>query len=236
MDKSYSPYRNFIHKFGDNLAIATTTDPETIWSRGGPYPWPTWTTDQAFTVVSTDPNDTAAGTGVQKVRVEGVDQNYKPIYAEVELAGATPVAIGNFYRVFRMYGIRAGSTLTNAGVITADSGGATYAEISIGAGQTLMCVYTVPDTGVEVDLLGWYVQISRAASAWAIAHFRIRHAHGNGGMGPWRIRESASISTQSPFERSYTDHPIGLHPGDDIELRIQEVSATVGAHGGFDIG
>jgi hypothetical protein len=226
-------YRAYVNKFGENLSIATTTDPESVWSRGGLYPWPTWTTNQAFTVVSTDPNDTAAGTGMQKVRVEGVDSDYKPVYAEVELAGATPVPIGNFYRVFRMYGIRAGTGGVNAGTVTADTGATAYAEIAAGQGQTVMAIYTVPDVGTPVSMLGWWFTVARSVTAWAEVEILFRVPG-----GVWRVIEVGGAVTtgSSAMHRDLYKHPYQIPAGTDIEMRVVEVSGTVDVNGGFDLG
>lgn len=128
---------SFIHKFGANFDIDTTTDPETIWSAGGLYPWSSLSSAQTLYVLSTDAGDT------MDVEIQGLDSNYTLQTETVTLTGTTAVTTTNtFLRVFRM-----SADADNAGDITAritSASGTVVAQIDAGYAQTLMAVYTVP--------------------------------------------------------------------------------------------
>ena len=96
---SFSPNDNFwinitrglideyeeIHKFGTSDAVGTTFVPI---ARGNVYQTPT--TAQALEVVSTDANDTAAGTGARTVTVIGLDSTWQ------EITQTVPMNAGGF--------------------------------------------------------------------------------------------------------------------------------------------
>ena len=82
-------------KFGRNNDIDTSTVPEEIWNGGGLRYYPS--TAAALNVVSTNANDTAAGTGARTVRVTGLDANWNEISEIVTLNGLTPVQTVNSY-------------------------------------------------------------------------------------------------------------------------------------------
>lgn len=139
-----------IHKFGTNENVGTTFVPI---SRGGVFQTPT--SGQSLEVVSSDANDTAAGTGARTVTVYGLDSNWLDTEETVSLNGTTAVALTtSFTRVFGMYVITSGTYGTqtapsHAGTITVQGAGAgaTWLQIYAGTfprGQCQCGVYTVP--------------------------------------------------------------------------------------------
>ena len=69
-----------------------------ITEEGGVYSFPT--SSQTTTIVSTDPNDTIGGTGVQSVRVEGLDDDYNIVVQNVDMDGTTDVELPeNLFRI-----------------------------------------------------------------------------------------------------------------------------------------
>ena len=126
-----------VHKFGANFDVGVTTDPETVWTTGGLYPWSAFPIAQTLYVLSTSASDTMG------VVIEGLDENYQPQTETVTLTGTTAVTTDNtFVRVFRM-----ATDALNVGDITArvtSASGTVVAQIDIDYGQSLMAIYTVP--------------------------------------------------------------------------------------------
>lgn len=135
-----------INKFGANADIDLGSS-ETVWSTGGLYPWASVATAQAVEIVSSDANDTSAGTGARTVEVQGLDANWDLQTETVTLNGTTAVDLTNtFLRVFRMKVLTAGSGNANAGtiILRLDGAGDTLSTIEAGDNQTLMALYSVP--------------------------------------------------------------------------------------------
>lgn len=142
-----------IHKMGHSDTIGTSVAPITS---GNIYQTPTVLT--SLEVVSSDANDTTAGSGGQTVIFEGLCAGWLECSEEVELNGTTAVDLVNtYYRIYRGYVSRSGTYAigtvgSHAGDLTlrVDGGGATWAKInsSVSAdfdlSQTEIGVYTVP--------------------------------------------------------------------------------------------
>lgn len=133
-------------KFGYNPDVGTS--PEAIWSAGGLY---TGFLTAASTVrikAGGNVNDTAAGSGAQKIVVAGLDENWEETSEEIVTAGASASSstTTTFIRVYRAYVTNCGTYgANNASAITIETtGGTVLAEIPAGEGQTMMAVYTVP--------------------------------------------------------------------------------------------
>jgi len=128
---------SFIHKFGVNFDIDNSSEPETVWSAGGLYPWSSLSSAQTLYVLSTDAGDT------MDVEIQGLDADYELQTETVTLTGTTAVTTTNtFLRVFRM-----SANANNDGDITArvtSASGTIVAQIDTDYAQTLMAVYTVP--------------------------------------------------------------------------------------------
>ena len=149
-----------VRKFGAIDNVGTTA---TVVATAGTYQTPT--TAQALEILSSDANDTSAGTGARTVTIEGLDANWEEQTETVTLNGTTAVDLANTYtRVFRMYVATSGTYATStasshAGTITlrADGAGATWATIglvsSVATGQSQIAVYTVP-AGKRAYLIG----------------------------------------------------------------------------------
>jgi len=140
-----------IHKFGHNDVLDTTFTPI---AAGGIYRTPTVPT--TLEILSSDVNDTLAGTGARKVFIQGIASDWSLQSETVELDGINPVDLDNSYlRVFRMYveesGVYADAVSgSHVGTLTLreTGGGDTWASIDISSGfalgQTEIGVYTVP--------------------------------------------------------------------------------------------
>lgn len=107
------------------------------------------TAAEQMSIVSSNLNDTIAGTGARKLEIIGLDNDYICRKEVVELNGTTPVLTANSYiRLARMKITEVGgdATQTNLGDITATSAiSATVQErMLIGWGISKSSHYTVP--------------------------------------------------------------------------------------------
>jgi len=142
-----------IYKFGFNTAVGTSE--ETVWDAGGIYAYAG--SAAVASVVSASTADDLTGTGAQKIKVEGLDANYKFQSVEVDMDGTNAVSTTETWRrIYRAYVTQAGSGEVNAGNITISTDGTTRAQISADQGQTLMAVYTVP-AGLTGYITGWSI-------------------------------------------------------------------------------
>lgn len=141
-----------VHKFGANSSPANGVE-ETVWDGSNLYPWTTWNGSADNVFLKSDDSDDAGIT----VFIQGLDENYD-LQSEILTLDptdptATAVASSNTYkRLFRMYNT---SNQQEVGNITAHHGSASGTPVAIitaGQGQTLMCVYTVPDGHVALVL------------------------------------------------------------------------------------
>ena len=127
-----------INKFGFNESVGTAY--ETIWEGSANYSYPA----TAGTVqLTADDSDDNGGT----VKVQGLDANWDITQETLTIGGARGTQ--QFRRVYRMEQLTANTGTVNVDTINAihtqaDSTDTTVAYLSAGAGQTLMCVYTVP--------------------------------------------------------------------------------------------
>ena len=86
-----------VSKFGRNPKVKSS-DYETIWDGSNLYPWPT--AAETLNVVSTDADDTSAGTGARTVEIEGLNSSWAVITETVSMNGTTNVTTTNsFLRV-----------------------------------------------------------------------------------------------------------------------------------------
>jgi len=164
---------SYTNKYGRNPDIDTGTDPEDIWDAGGLWVAPT----QARThdIASTSANDTSAGTGMRTLRLEGLDENWEEVTEDVALNGTTPVATAHTYqRIFRMYGLTSGSSMTNEGNVTAtaQTDATVTAQITAGQGQTFMAIWTVP-AGKTAYVTSIYGALQRAAAQNGVAELAL---------------------------------------------------------------
>ncbi len=136
-----------VHKFGDNSDVGTASF-EDIWDAGGTYTWPT-AAETVRVRSGGNTNDTAAGTGAQKIIVQGLDTNFDPVEEEITLAGssASSSTTATFRRVYRAYVTDSGAyggNNTGDILIENTSTNQLLADIQAGKGQTEMSMYTVP--------------------------------------------------------------------------------------------
>lgn len=133
-----------VHIIGGNQSVGTTT--EDIWSAGGTKTW--ITSASTMETLSSDVNDTAAGTGAREVTVYGLDASFNEISEAVATNGTTAVTTtASFIRVNKTVVTSAGSYGgNNVGEITTrvSGGGVTQCHILAGFGEDTGSHYTVP--------------------------------------------------------------------------------------------
>lgn len=132
-------------KLGYNDDVGATE--EDVWTQGGTYPF--MASASALEVVSSNANDTLAGTGVQKVRVNYLDADYSAASEILSLNGTTPVPLTDttILRVNSLRATQVGTGAVAAGNITCRlvGGAATvYRAIVQGFTRGRGLVYTVP--------------------------------------------------------------------------------------------
>jgi len=195
----FTGYSN-VSKFGYNPTVGSGNY-ESIWEGSNAYPWMS-AADQ-LEVLSSDANDTSAGTGARTVELQGLDSSWNVLTETVTMNGTSAVTTtGSFLRIFRARVVTAGSSGRNEGTITIrdQDTSTTRALITNGAtdgnGQTLMAVYTIPagKTGYVIninvssqkDQEQTYRLMARdntvANAAWNVKEFLT----GRGGFSDWR--------------------------------------------------
>ena len=133
-------------KIGYNDNIGTSQ--ETMWSYSSEYVW--ITTPGQVEVLSSDANDTAAGTGARTVRVDYLKSDYTEGTVDLTLNGITTVPSGASHAdIFRINSFRVMTTGTNnapVGNLTLRqaTGGLYVSYIRAGKTRARSCFYTVP--------------------------------------------------------------------------------------------
>ena len=129
----------FVHVMGYNPDIDIGTEPETVWSYGGLFPWNTLTAANNVFVSSSNNSD------VSNVTILGLDSNYNEITETLTLQGNTGVSTTN--KFLRINDTFYNDTNPNIGSILfkfANNAGTVVDEILPGFGRNSTGVYTIP--------------------------------------------------------------------------------------------
>ena len=214
-------YYSSVQKFGANFSINTSTDPESIWSAGGLYPWSALDAPETLYLISTDTGDT------DTVLLEGLDANYLPLIESVQMAGQTAVATVNQFK--RIYRIEYNHGTINAGTVTArtvSGTGVVVAQVDPTLAQTLMAVYTVP-AGFTAYLTNLDFSVNKGKDAQCRLYAREFSRS-------FRIKHLTEV-----YENSYRYNftvPLRLTEKTDIDLIVYEVeNANTRVSCNFDI-
>ena len=207
---------NGVHKFGLNTAVGSGAF-ETVWDGNNTYTYPSSSGTATATSSDTDDN-----TGT--VKIFGLDSNYD--FAEETLTIGGSAGTINFIRVFRAVMITANTGTANVGTITITVSTTTVAQIRVGYGQTLMCVYTIPR-----NYNAYLMQIDLGSSKDLENEIRfISKEIDNGNV--WNTR--AFITTRGGFiEKNYAV-PVKFTEKTDLEL-VAKASATSSVSAGFEL-
>ena len=198
-----------VHKFGYNPDVDSGSDPETVWSAGGLYPWSSLSTTQTLYCLSTSAADT------MDLTIEGLDGDFNAYSETVTLTGTTAVTTSNnFRRVFRM------SAAGNAGTITArvTSGtGTVVGQIDAGFGQTLMAIYTIPAGHYGLLMAGDF-SVQKGEDA------QVRMFQRPEGEADFRIAHMGEVY-QGTYRYDFPI-PLKLAAKTDIDIRCAEVETN----------
>lgn len=229
-----------LSKFGVNFDVDTAGN-EDIWSYGGNYTG-FFATSQLMELVSTDPDDSENGTGMRRILVQGLDENYYMKEEIVTTNGTTPVNLtGSWIRVHRMVNIESGSTELNEGTINVrvQGGGAVAASIRQMQGQTLQAIYTIPNGYIGYLTKVW-AEASTASPATAfstVGQLRIRQNNGATGIRVIGVRSiTRDHGVDVPLVPARGELPFRMDAKTDIWLHIDTCTTNdISVHGGFHI-
>lgn len=159
-----------VRVIGHNLDVDTGTA-EDVWDEGGDLNF--LTVAATLEAISTDTNDTSAGSGAQKVKVSGLDASFNEISEVITMAGtsASSATSASFIRVNKFGTEEVGTYGTmNAGDITlrVSSAGSTQAKITADRGRAMSSLYTIPNAKV-----GYLASFAVGAQAAKPAAFRL---------------------------------------------------------------
>lgn len=203
------PNSKIVHKFGANFDIDQATDPESVWTGGGLYPWASLASAQTIYCISTSASDT--GTLI----LEGLDADYNEQSETVTLTGTSAVTTTNtFLRVFRMTYGDGGNVGTVTARVTSGTG-TVVAQIDAAYAQTLMAVYTVP-AGHTGYMAALDATIDSNKNCQILMYHRL--------VGkPFRI---AHIAEATGHYRYDYHAPLRIPEKTDIDIRIDDVSGN----------
>jgi hypothetical protein len=221
VSKGLVPKHFLVHKFGHNLDIDTLTDPETVWSNGGLYSFPS--SADTLKVISSDVDDNGTGTtGALTIKVQGLDTNYEIIEEDFTLNGQTAVT-GNkqFLRVYRAFVTSAGGSENNEGTITINNSddSLTLAEIPAEHGQTQMTIYTIP-ANHKGYLFSFSGSMAKATPSTACVLQMIFRKN-----GIKRVKQNICIDTtgSTSFNKEFKI-PLEIEEKTDVFVNAKEVS------------
>jgi hypothetical protein len=215
----------YVRLAGHNNNIDIADAPETISdiTGGGLYPFPTTATTAS--IVSSDANDTSAGTGARTVRISGLDADFLEVSEVLTLNGATPV-VGSqlFFRVILVVVLTAGSGGENAGEVDVTVDSSVVATINASENQTHIGAYTVPANNTLV-LLSIQMLIGRQKAAVAALRWNVRENH-TGGTGLFcDIAKYSLHSDSGAIVVDLSSSPYVLQEKSDLRPDIVEVGA-----------
>ena len=172
-----------VHKFGENDSVGTSLVPI---SHGGIYRTPT--SSVTLAAISSDADDTLAGTGAQQITLQYLDSGFNVQTDIIDMNGTTESTdtVADVLRLFRVIVSRSGTYATASapsqqGTITirVAGGGDTWgvlkqSQTGFGSGQSQIGAYTVP-AGYTAFLLSSSAFVDGNKSA-AILFFKRENA------------------------------------------------------------
>jgi len=215
------PGHSFYHGIGANADIDTTTDPETVWTEGGVYPWSSFATAQVLYAKSSDAGDT--GTLV----INGLDADYNLQTLEITMDGTNVVNTGSttFIRVHNILYTDGAANLGKITLHVTSGSGTVVSGILAGFAKSLQAIYTVP-AGFTGYLLAGDFSINKEKDA--VVEFFVR-PFGNGFI----LQHTAEVY-QSVYRYDFPI-PIPLTEKTDLDVRALVFTDDCRVTSNFDL-
>lgn len=239
---------NPINKFGSQEDVDTTDITagiaadnlgQVIWPvKAGTqgYIWIDALTTKVVKLISTNANDTLAGTGAQKVTVIYQDSLGNEQSLEVDMAGLGDAAFAPpITGCYRMFVSQSGSSNTNEGDIklvdttTADI----YNIIPTGVGQTLTSVQKIP-TDKKGKIVYHYARFAKGSAPVVTVTIDIYVRKSD---GTFQVKYTGSITNTNRSDiRDYKVGGISLEAGDHVFwVATSSTASNIPIETGFDI-
>jgi len=234
------PGFSVVDKFGINPEVTTSTDPEDIWEGGGKYVYDAVGTAPIIYMSCADTDDTG-----QSILIIGLDIDGEEVEQVATTTGQANVTLGTpLWRVYRAQNI-SDDGLGLAGMMyihkdpSPSSGVPTLANtraiINDGNNQTLMALYTIPAGKVGFLYRGEF-GLKMEGNAQALAEYcNLQYRSRRLGKLFTVKKEVTAIVGGSANYMDTRSFPDVIPALTDIQLVAQEVSATMGVWGAFDI-
>jgi len=199
-----------VNVFG--YATAVSTSFVAVWENNSAYAFPT--VASTMLVTSSSASDTAV-----TILISGLDASYARISESVTLNGTNAVTTTNtFWRI--------NSVVTTAGnavgtMYVKNSGGTTYAQVTIGNGRTNMSIYTIP-AGYTLYLNQIDAWSSTSVTSGVYATFRALLTNAAG---------VTNVTLTIPFLSSYNvtrQVPIAYTEKTDVQWQCKSSGAGLG--------
>lgn len=206
------------HAYGENTDVGTTledinnTNASLVYIKAA----------HRIKVVSTSVNDITGGTGIRRVVVTGLDEDWEPISTILIMSGTDSVSSAStiqFIRVFRIEADSVGSGAAAAGTIklVTKNLDTLLAQINIATNQSLQARYTIPAN--KYGYLGSFHATTNVATKANTIYLRAR------GFGkPWIIIVPIEINAR-PWKFDFT-MPYEFTEKTDIEIQALSASGS----------
>lgn len=216
--------KGFRRIFGRNADVGPT--PETVWSAGGLYPWPT--SVEKVQISSSDVNDAETGTGARTLHLFGLKADYALQDEIVILNGQNSVETDlEYLRVLKARILTAGAAGGNQGTINVrDSADiVTLLNIEPRRNESLMAILTIP-VGFTARIVSWYAATSSNKVVNAELHVR-RFGQ------VFQCKTFVEIN-QNPYKDAWL-FPEPVLEKSDIDLRASTAGGGGAVSGGFSV-
>jgi hypothetical protein len=216
------------HAFGYNASVGTSV--EDVCETSSVINLPA--TAVAMEVIG-GANDVIGGTGINKVRIAGLDGNFVKQTEVVTMNGAAAVALTKtFIRVNSFVSVLTGTLNgAHANVLLRGSGaGVTYSQISLGYNSSAQCLFTIP-ANYKGFLLGWSGSVA-AKDARVI--LRMKRDRYSGSLTTVFHTYDIMVGTSGGIQKAF-QLPITLPPKCDVKISAQALLAGAEAAANFEL-
>jgi len=233
---------SFVNKFGRCTGVGTSVVDVNRLATPAVYSW--LTTAAQLEAISSDANDTAAGSGARTIVVEGLDADFLPCSATIAMNGTTAstATTQTFLRVHRAYVATCGTycdtdTGPHTGNITirVASAGAIQiylASADVTVGQSEVARYTIPAGYTGYMLHSFFsVDSLKTATFWLM-----RRPNANTIAAPFSSKRIIDTfdGISAPFDRNWSI-PVKLDEKTDVWVAVKAAATATDVCASFDI-